>query len=146
MNDSEIYLKEKEDAQLYYKSIEYVFSPFLNEKVHFNSEGFNHLIYKNRREERDRSSQLLRFKLLFLAQHLVNLSTTHQEFEQVFDADKSTLFWGIIAIIEKRKIKVILKKVGNGQINFWSVIPAWKTSKYRDIKIFHTMDGDPYTD
>jgi hypothetical protein len=59
---------------------------------------------------------------------------------------KIIIFWGIIAIINKRKIKIVLKKIGNGQINFWSVIPAWKTSHYRDIKLFHTMEGDPELD
>jgi hypothetical protein len=147
MINLEEYEKEKEKAQSYYKTIVVSFCPALKEKIHFNSEGFNHLIYKNKKEgERDKNSQLLRFKLLSLAKNLIELSTTHQEYEEIFENEKVMLFWGIIAIIEKRKIKVVLKKVGNGQIVFWSVIPAWKTSNYRDIKLFHTMEGNPETD
>ncbi len=146
MINLEEYEKEKDKGELYYKTIINVFSPLFNEKVHFNSEGFNHIIYKNKREQRDRGSQILRFKLLVLTKYLIELSTTHQEYEEITDKGKPILFWGIIAIINKRKIKVVLKKTGNGQIIFWSVIPAWNTSRYRDIKLFHTMEGNPETD
>ena len=147
MLDLEKYLKEKERARLYYKTIEQVFSPALKEKINFNSEGFNHLIYKNKRgEERDKNSQLLRFKLLPLTKNLVELSTTYQEYEEIYGDGRIIIVWGIIAIINKRKIKIVLKKIGKGQINFWCVIPAWKTSHYRDIKLFHTMEGDPELD
>jgi len=44
-------------------------------------------------------------------------------------------YWGIIAIIEGRKIKVIIRKIGdNGALHFWSVVPAWTTNRYRDIE------------
>jgi hypothetical protein len=56
------------------------------------------------------------------------------------------VYWGLIAIIDGRKIKVILRRVGNGEIHFWSVIPAWVTNKTRDGKLFKTMKGDPNED
>lgn len=108
---------------------------------------------------RDESSQILRFKLLSLAKKLIGLSTTYQEFEE---SSKEILikrykkkikemrlvkYWGIIAIIDGQKIKVILRKIGdNGSLHFWSVIPAWTTNKYRDAKFFTTMDGCPEED
>ena len=53
-------------------------------------------------------------------------------------------YWGIIAIIDGRKIKVILRKIGdNGQLHFWSIVPAWTTNKYRDAKFVSTMKGNP---
>lgn len=102
---------------------------------------------------------MLRFKLLPLAVKLIRLATTYQEFEETikeFEVKsykkrmwraKPVRYWGIIAIIEGRKIKVIIRKIGdNGALHFWSVIPEWVTNKYRDIKIFSTMKGNPEED
>ncbi len=56
-------------------------------------------------------------------------------------------YWGIIGIIDGRKIKVIIRKIGdNGLLHFWSVVPAWVTNKYRDIKFYSTMKGKPEED
>jgi hypothetical protein len=45
-----------------------------------NSEVFNHIIYKGSRSERERPSEILRFKLLPLVLKLVKISTTYQEY------------------------------------------------------------------
>ena len=159
MQDISNYEKLKEDAQKYYNNIGGVFSPAINQKVHFSSEGFNHIVFKCSRSEREKSSQMLRFKLLPLAVKLLKLSTTYQEFEETLKEfevktykkrvkkSKPVQYWGIIAIIDGRKIKVILRKVGdNGTFHFWSIVPAWVTNKYRDIKLFSTMKGNPDED
>ena len=129
------------------------------EKVIFPADGFNHIIFKKPRIEREKSAQLLRFKILYLAKELINISTTYQEFEELIKEfpvkkynkktkeNKIVKYWGIIAIINNQKIKVIVRKIGdNGSLHFWSVIPAWKTNKYRDIKFFNTMTGNPDED
>jgi hypothetical protein len=55
--------------------------------------------------------------------------------EKIFEP-KTIYFWGIIAIINNQKIKVVLRKVeGTDQIHFWSVIPDWVTSPTRDVKL-----------
>lgn len=90
---------------------------------------------------------------------LIELSTTHQEYEETLKEfeiksfkkkvrkSKSVKYWGIIAIIEEHKIKVILRRIGdNGQLHFWSIVPAWTTNKYRDFKLFSTMKGNPSED
>ena len=48
----------------------------------FNAEGFNHLVYKNQNRERDKNVQIMKFKLLQLAQKLIGLTTTYQEYEE----------------------------------------------------------------
>ncbi|MDO8469627.1 MAG: hypothetical protein Q7S84_01225 [bacterium] len=159
MEDMSNYEKLRGDAQKFYSEIGSVFSPAFSQKVQFSSEGFNHIIFKSPRTERERSSQILRLKLLPLAIKLVADSTTHQEFEESlkeFDvmrfkkrARKTMMvrYWGIIAIVEGRKIKVIIRKVGdNGAMHFWSIVPAWATNKYRDQKLFTTMKGNPEED
>jgi hypothetical protein len=56
-------------------------------------------------------------------------------------------YWGIIAIIDSRKIKVILRQIGDGgAMHFWSIVPAWTTNKYRDAKFYTTMKGSPDED
>ena len=159
MEDLSNYHKLREDAQKFYHSIGRVMSPALHQHIHFTAEGFNHLIFKGSRSERERPSQILRFNLLPLAVKLVGLSTTYQEFEESikeFDVkshkkrvrqSKPVRYWGVIAIIEGRKIKVIVRKIGdNGAMHFWSVVPAWTTNKYRDIRFFTTMKGRPEED
>lgn len=103
--------------------------------------------------------QILRFKLLPLASKLIGVSTTFQEFEETIKEfevkrfkkrvrqSKAIKYWGIIAIIDGRKIKVILRKTGDGGImHFWSIIPGWVTNKYRDTKFVTTMHGNPEED
>ena len=159
MEDLSNYDKLREDAQKFYISTRPISSPALNEYVYFTAEGFNHIIFKGSRHEREHSSQILRFKLLPRAVKLVALSTTHQEYEETLKEfwvkshkqkvrkTKPVKYWGIIAIIDGRKIKVILRKIGdNGQLHFWSIVPAWTTNKYRDTKFISTMKGNPDED
>jgi len=153
------YEKLREDAQKLYHSTRPIFSPVFNAYVYFTSEGFNHIVFKNARSERERSSQALRFKLLPRAITLVGRSTTYQEYEETIKEfwvkshkkkdrkTKPVKYWGIIAIMDGRKIKVILRKIGdNGQLHFWSIVPAWVTNRYRDIKLYSTMKGNPEED
>ena len=159
MEDLSNYEKLKENAQKFYKEIGSIFSLAFGEKIHFNAEGFNHIIFKNARSEREKPSQILRFNLLPRVVKLLKLSTTYQEFEESIGefevksfkkkVKKAKLikYWGVIAIIDGRKIKVIIRKIGdNGAMHFWSVVPAWTTNKYRDIKLFNTMKGTPESD
>ena len=159
MEDLSNYEKLREDALKLYNGIGKTASPALKQDVYFNAEGFNHIIFKKARTERERSSQILRFKLLPLAVKLLKISTTYQEFEETIKEvevkifkqkvkkTKPVKYWGIIAIIDGRKIKVIIRKVGdNGNLHFWSIVPAWVTNQYRDIRLFTTMKGSPDED
>jgi hypothetical protein len=159
MDDLSNYEKLKEDAQKYYSAIGQVFCPALNGKINFTSDGFNHIIYKSARTERERPSQIMRFKLLAKAKKLLETSNTYQEFEETIqefnvksfkkriNKSKSVKYWGIIAIIDGYKIKVIVRKVGeDGNMHFWSIVPAWVTNKYRDTKFLSTMKGNPDED
>jgi hypothetical protein len=156
--DTEEYEKLRSNTEKYYASILPVYSPALKSKIIFSAPAFNHIIYKNPRNERERKTQMLRFKLLPLAIKLIGFTNTFQEYEETIQSfriqkekerifvSKPVIYWGLIAIIDGRKIKVILRKVGNGEIHFWSVIPAWITNKTRDGKFFKTMKGDPNED
>jgi len=159
IDDLQGYNRIKFEAQQFYSSIGHVRSPALNQDIFFSSEGFNHIIFKNSRSERERPSQIMRLRLLPLACKLIGLSTTYQEFEEILQSfvikrhkrkllvTQSVKYWGIIAIIEGRKIKVIIRKIGGGgKLYFWSIIPAWVTNRYRDSKFISTMKGQPAED
>ncbi|MEK7576266.1 MAG: hypothetical protein AAB482_01090 [Patescibacteria group bacterium] len=159
MEDLSNYEKLREDAQSFYNGIRKVSSPVFKQDIYFTAEGFNHIIFKGAHTERERSSQVLRFKLLPLAVKLVTISTTCQEFEETIKEfevksykkkekkTKPVKYWGLIAIIDGRKVKVIIRKIGdNGTMHFWSVVPAWITNKYRDMKLYSTMKGNPDED
>ena len=159
MEDLSNYEKLRTDAERFYDEQRPVHSPALGERVHFTAEGFNHIVFKSARREREKPSQIMRFKLLARAVKLVGLSTTYQEYEETlreFEVksfkkrmrkSKPVKYWGIIAIVDGRKVKVILRKIGdNGQLHFWSVVPAWTTNKYRDAKFVSTMKGNPEED
>lgn len=50
-------------------------------------------------------------------------------------------YWGFVAIIEKFRIKVVVRQVGNSKAEFYRVIPAWITKQYRDLKIINNSTG-----
>jgi len=51
--------------------------------------------------------------------------------ESHYVKDKITYkFWCFEAVVENRRIKVIVRQVGNGKKHFWSVIPAWRKDRY----------------
>lgn len=124
----------RNNAYKKYKKIRSVYCPYLKTRVKFTSKGFWHLIYASRNKKRDLISQKLRFRLLEKAGIVTRTTTTLQEYEEI--KSFKTQYYGFIAIIDRWKIKVIIKKVGNGKPYFWSVIPNWVTNKKRD-RIFY---------
>lgn len=123
--------------------------------VRFNSDGFLHLVYKNKKHKRDWKNQVKRFHLLKYVKPILEKMGYYQEYqervEEVMIKDhgmpkrvtKVLKYWAFVAIVDNKiRIKVILRKVGDGEIIFWSVIPYWKTSEYKDIKLTTLHKGD----
>ncbi|MBU2635157.1 hypothetical protein KJ841_01620 [Patescibacteria group bacterium] len=155
MQDISNYQIIRKNAYNFYRKIGRIRCPALNnEFVHFNAEGFNHLIYKRKRSERNKNDQIMKFKLLPKAKHIIEISTTYQEYdESLTEIDRKKFkkkvretvivnYWGFIAIIKNYRVKVIIRQIGNGQKHFWSVMPAWAISQYRDIKLISKAKGD----
>ena len=149
----EFYTDIRESAQKLYNSFSKVFCPALGQYVHFTSNGFNHLIYKNAKKERDKKTQILRFDMLKRAQFILDRSTTFQEIEEnmeyrtvnrqgkIVSLNLVVKSWGFVAVIERFRIKVVVSQVGNSKIEFVSVIPAWFIKQYRDIKFIENSTG-----
>jgi hypothetical protein len=158
MEDISNYEQLRDDARALYAATKPVLSPALGEQVYFTAEGFNHIIFGRARSERERPSQIMRFKLLPRAIRLVEHANTFQEYEETLKQfevktrkrremkTKPVRYWGLIAIFEGRKIKVVLRQIGNGQLHFWSIVPAWTTNRYRDARFASTMKGNPEED
>lgn len=151
----------REKADIFYHGINHIRCPALNNDIiNFSAEGFRHLMYKGQKriQERDRDVQIMKFKLLPRAKMILEVATTFQEYQEnlveikkkkhkrVIFENTIARYWGFVAIIRDRRVKVIVKQIGNGQKQFWSVIPAWSKSYYKDIKIISMSKGDPTED
>ncbi len=107
-----------------------------------NSDGFHHLRF-SARSERKKEEQVLKFNLLPLAFRVIKKSGTLQEYRKGsilvgkkskrdgFRSLKAVEYWGFVAIIgdPQIKIRVILRRIGNGNIIFWSVMPYSKLKR-----------------
>jgi len=147
------YEQIKQEAIDLYATFLSVNCPALNQKVFFTSEGFNHLVYSAPKKMRDKKAQILRFDMLEKAKHILETSTTFQEYDEEIINKRvnrkghwvpRNVFvrcWGFVAIVQKFRVKVVITQEGNGSIKFLSVAPAWFTKNYRDIKIIETSVG-----
>lgn len=124
-----------ENAKKVYGFQNELYCPYLTTKIALTSDGFNHLQNKPNRQPRNIREQIVKLSLLRKALKIIPKCGTLQEYrertEKVgkksydgFYKMKSVKYWGFHAIIDgkKRKIKVILKQVGDGKIIFWSVM------------------------
>jgi hypothetical protein len=154
----EEYNSAKEKARKYYNALTSMICPALGFEISFPSKSFSHIKYMAKGNVRDMKSQIMRYKLLPLGIKLIGHTNTFQEYEEVAQQfsvvhngspmmkEANVMYWGLIAIIESRKVKVIIRKVGNGSPHFWSIVPAWTTNMRRDGKYVRMMKGDPNND
>jgi len=150
MNERERYLKLKEKAKLIFQD-KLVYCPYFNQEITLNSDGFHHLQFSDRRE-RNKNEQILKFSLVPLAIKVIKKSGTIQEYRKgLLSVGKKSKrdgltpmkmveHWGLVAIVGNNliKIRVILRRIGNGRIIFWSVMPAMRLSQDK-IEIMHNL-------
>jgi hypothetical protein len=136
-NFEEVRLK----GETFYEAIDSINCPYLKSKVHFNASGLEHLKFKGRGRARPQQDQYMRLKLLHLAPEVLKMSHTLQgiwetkKFERIrVHSRTDTLmrnitYYEFIAVIEKVRVKVIVKRIENGEPIFWSIIPHWGVDK-----------------
>ena len=121
-------------AKRKYRKIKAVNCPaFDQERIAFNSKGFNHLFYKGNRSERDFKDIQTRVRLLERAVILLKKTTVYQE-ENLYKIkdkgrSKTIYFWAFEGVINDRRIKAVVRQIGRGKKHFWSVIPAWRPAR-----------------
>ncbi len=129
------FAKRKEKAKEIYLAQKNIYCPYFKCEVILNSDGFHHLQFSARRE-RNKNEQILKFNLLPLALKIIRNSGTIQEIRKGiiatskpgkdgFSQTKNVEYWGLIAIVGNHnvKVRVILRRIGDGNIVFWSVMP-----------------------
>jgi hypothetical protein len=141
--DPEYFEERKEKAKQVYGATPTIHNPYLDCTVILNSDGFHHLQFSARRE-RDKKEQLLKFSLLPLGLQTIRRAGTLQEYRRILQPVgsrsargeitlKHVEYWGFVAILGKPespvKLRTILRRVGDGNITFWSVMPD---TKFRD--------------
>lgn len=154
--DLNYFNNKKEKARTLYSLQKVIRNPYFGVDIILNSDGFHHLQFSSRKE-RNKKEQLLRFSLLPLALEIIKKSGTIQEYRKLLtpigkrssrDGSipmKEVEYWGLVAIIGKNKIKVrtVLRRVGNGNITFWSVMPYSKIKKgYQKLYTDNMEDDD----
>ncbi len=105
----------------YYKIISIRCRYLSDELVFFNNHGLNHILRKNNKD-RPFKDQFRRFELIKYCQTI--LQDLDIEVEYRISAKESSVahFWGITGVVDKKKIKVIIRRIDNGQLIFLSIM------------------------
>ena len=147
------YFEEKKNkAQDIYAAQRTIHNPYFRDDIVLNSDGFHHLRFSARRE-RNREEQVLKFTLLPLGLHILKTATTLQEYRRLLSPVgkpshrdgltpmKLVEWWGFVAIFveQELKVRVIVRKIGDGKLHFWSVMPYTKVRRGDYIQNWSTQ-------
>ena len=146
----------KKLAEDYYRTIGDVNCPYLKDKVSFNAKGLEHLKFSRKNHARPRQDQYMRLKLLHLAPRVLGLSKTIQGISKKSGLElirssahneilaKFSTYYEFVAIIDKYRVRIIVKQIEAGPKYFWSIIPFWKyDDKKKERKMCY---GNPEED
>jgi len=144
----------KEKAELEYKEIGSVFCPYFQEDVNFNAKGLEHIKFKGRNKARSHQDQYIRLRCLSLAPKIISLSHTlqgYQERNEMVNVKsgkwkylmKSVNYFEFVAVLKEVRVRIIVRKVGSGEPDFWSIIPFWRMDKFGN-RLIHS--GNPSED
>ncbi len=135
IDDEQYFNEKKEKARAIFNAQKSIRNPYFQRDIIMNSDGFHHLQFSARRE-RSKREQLFKFSLLPLALEIIKKSGTIQEYRKLLtpigkkslrDGSipmKNVEYWGLVGIVGVKEIKVraVLRRVGDGNITFWSVM------------------------
>lgn len=126
MNTNEL----KKRAKEFFRQNKSVSCPaFPQETISFTSKGLNHLFYEggSKKPSRPLKEVETRVNLLPFALKVLQLMPLSQEENSLVNPEgKICTYWAFEAVVDQRRIKVIVRQVGKGKKHFWSVIPAWR--------------------
>lgn len=139
-------IKIKKQAKEFFKKNKFVSCPaFPKERVVFNSKGLSHLFYEGgiRKPTRPFKEVELRVNLLSSAlKVLQHMPFIQEETTLVNYQGKTCYYFAFEAVVNERRIKVIVRQVGKGQKHFWSVIPAWRRIRGKIINAKSKLNED----
>ena len=129
---------ENNNFEKFYKSIGKVFCPYFNEYVFFTELGFEHLRFKNKNKARNSKDRDVRMSLIPTAINIINITRTLQDkisrnrFEERLINNRSEFamtlvtYYEFLALVNNKKIKIIIKEIAGKDKVFLSVIPLYK--------------------
>ncbi|PIS22844.1 hypothetical protein COT49_03290 [candidate division WWE3 bacterium CG08_land_8_20_14_0_20_40_13] len=121
--------KTKQAAKEFFIKHKLVYNPALKRKVIFGSKGLSHLFYKgaNKKSSRSEKETVIRIMLLERAMTVLQRATFFQEESLLKNSSgEPSRYFAFEAVVEGRRIKVIVCQIGKGKPHFWSVIPEWR--------------------
>lgn len=146
--DFEDYKQIKQKAEEFYKQIGSVKCPALKADVYFTSDGFHHLRYDNSRSARKIKEQMNKLRYLKPAVEVIKKSATIQQYRvnlqpvgkpgrDGFRKTSLAEYYGFAAIVDLQKrlrVRAVVRKVGDGQFHFWSLMPDWKQVQLNSVQ------------
>lgn len=124
-------------TQKRYESIGRIFCPVLDSYVFFAAEGYRHLIYKSNRKKRTVKEQCYKLKLFGLVVPVIKQADSIEawRFTGLQGSGKEIEYYALVHQVGRKPIplRVIIKRTGDGQFNFHSVmIKKQRNKKRRD--------------
>ena len=129
----------KAQTKALYDSTKSVLCPYFDAEVGFNSDGFHHMQYMTSGAERSKKAQIRRYKTFKFATFILKKAGTVQQHRRYYGpvgrpkgdgyrATKVIEDWCFMALmkVEPGKdicVKVIVRRVGDGPLHFFSVMP-----------------------
>jgi hypothetical protein len=139
MTENEYCAQLKAQTKALYESTKPIRCPYFNGEVNFNSDGFHHLQYNSSGAERSKKAQIRRYKTFPLAPYVVKRARTVQQHRKYsgpigrpkgdgFRVVKTIEDWCFVALLPSTpgkdiELKVVVRKIGDGPLHFWSVMP-----------------------
>lgn len=127
---------------IHYDSIGRVWCKILNSYVHFTAEGRLHLLYKGNRKKRNVIEQKYKLRLFPLVVPVLKYSDNIQQWRfPKFDSTQDVQHYAVTGKVghSKLDVRVIVKRAGDGQFNFHSVmindLPTKKPRRKRRGKL-----------
>lgn len=139
-----------------YQVLKQVHCPYLDMAVHFNAMGLEHLKFGRKNHARPHQEQAIRMQLFYLASQIIQASRTVQGLSQArgFEAIRSNggtdtrlvqiSYTEFVAILDNKRVRVVLKRIEDGPWFYWSVIPFWKINLRNGGRKIHY--GNPEVD
>ena len=130
-----------------YDSTKAIACPYFKSEISLTSEGFSHLLYRSDTAPRNVREQNLKVRLLKKALQILRVTNTVQEYRSSiekfgspakdgFSKTKIVQYWAFNDLVfgteHKYLIRVVVRKVGDGKLHFWSVMQAGKNKLYKD--------------
>jgi len=116
-----------------YKKFSPIFCKILNTTVYFNSRGFNHLRFNTNNSPRNRKEVLYKLNLLPYVRQVIQkaMHAHHLQRRSPIGGRKKSPIKEIAyyalehpCVVHNKKcvVKVIIRKIGDGKVHFWSVM------------------------